>query len=387
MAKEPTSVFDKELRRADVLKLGAAVAGASLFAACGGGKTTTTQTQGTSARPPIEKESGQLQAFEWAGNEYPTYGGKGGPLQGYVDQYGVPQYTFLTSDEQALSKVLSGFKPDIVHPCANYTPSWIDGGFIQPWDTSVLSNFPDLLPAVLTAGKFDGKQYFMPIDGGPSSPMYRTDKVQPKDGVESWTLLYDERYKGKISWWDTPVENFVIWGSINKVPDPWAMTDAEIDEAKKFLISKKPLVRNLWSSQTDLDADFAAGNIWAAYAWAGSYVNAKKAGLDVVYSSPVEGRINSFCGMVLMKNTKQYYHAHAYLDALLSPASAEWLIKNYAYLHPNTKIDLATIDPDLVEAFHLDNPAAMQSSGTFIKPMSTEVRQRYSNAWNEVKAT
>jgi spermidine/putrescine-binding protein len=388
MAQGPDSVFERKLRRADVLKLGAAVGGASLLAACGTDEAAETQpAQQQADHPPIEEESGPLEAFEWAGNEYPTFGGKGGPLQGYVDKYGVPKYTFLTSDDQALAKVLAGgYRPDIIHPCANYTPGWTEADLIQPWDSSLLTNFKDLAPEVLKIGVVDGQQYFMPIDGGPSSPMYRGDKIKLENGTESWNILYDERYKGKISWWDTPIENFVIWGQMNDVADPWNMSQDEIDAGKEFLISKKHVCRNFWSSQTDLDADVAAGNIWAAYAWAGSYVNAKKAGLDVVYSQPVEGRINSFCGMVLAKDTEMYRHAHAYLDALLSPETAFWLETNYAYLHPNTKVDTSKMDPDLVEAFQLDDPAALQESGTFIQPMATEVRQRYGAAWSDVKA-
>jgi spermidine/putrescine transport system substrate-binding protein len=388
MTQGSDSVFERKLRRADVLKLGAAVGGATLLAACGTEETAETQpAQQQAEHPPIEEESGQLEAFEWAGNEYPTFGGQGGPLQGYVDKYGVPKYTFLTSDDQALAKVLAGgYRPDIIHPCANYTPGWTEADLIQPWDPSLLTNFNDLAPEVLKIGVVDGQQYFMPIDGGPSSPMYRGDKIELENGTESWNILYDERYKGKISWWDTPIENFVIWGQMNDVADPWNMSQDEIDAGKEFLISKKHLCRNFWSSQTDLDADIAAGNIWAAYAWAGSYVNAKKAGLDVVYSQPVEGRINSFCGMVLAKDTAMYRHAHAYLDALLSPETALWLETNYAYLHPNTKVDVSKMDPDLVEAFQLDDPAALQESGTFIQPMATDVRQRYGAAWSDVKA-
>ena len=40
----------------------------------------------------------------------------------YVDQYGKPKFTFLTSDDQALGKVRAGYSPDIVHPCVDYTP-------------------------------------------------------------------------------------------------------------------------------------------------------------------------------------------------------------------------------------------------------------------------
>ena len=97
--------------------------------------------------------------LEWAGYEYPTYGGKGadGVLQPYVDSYKKPTYTFLTSDDQALGKVRGGFSPDLVHPCVSYVQDWVDLGYIQPFDTSLLTNFGDLNPS-LRRGRADRRQ-------------------------------------------------------------------------------------------------------------------------------------------------------------------------------------------------------------------------------------
>ena len=42
----------------------------------------------------------------------------------------------------------------------------------------------------------DGQTYFVPFDWGNSSIIYRTDMVDISE--ESWGLLYDERYAGKV---------------------------------------------------------------------------------------------------------------------------------------------------------------------------------------------
>jgi spermidine/putrescine-binding protein len=387
-------IVERRLGRGDFLKLGALTAGTGILAACGaddapepsGAGATTGAGEPAAEHPPIEQEPGNLEVFEWAGYEYPAYGGKDGVLKPYVDQRGKPKFTFLTSDDQALGKVRAGYRPDIVHPCVDYTGNWVEMGVVQPWDTSLLTNFGDLEDPLVQGGQIDGQQYFIPADWGFSSPLYRSDKVEP-DGEESWTLFYDERYKGKISWWDSPLENFVIWGYVNGVSDPWKMSDEEIDEARDFLISKKHLCRNFWSSQTDLDADVAAGNVWIAYAWAGSYVEAKNAGLDVVYSEPKEGRLGWNCGFVLGAETENFRHAHEFVDAWSSVESAEWIINNYAYGHANTSVDLANVPADYVDVFHLDDPEARQEPNAhYARPVSTADRARYAQRWDEVKA-
>ena len=402
MDKDPDGILTRKLRRGDFLKLGAVAAGASVLAACGGedeaaapaepaaaepaaAEPTPPPEPAVEALPGIEEEDGNLQVFEWAGYEIPTYGG----LTDYIDAgYPKPQFTFLTSDDQALGKVRAGFKPDVVHPCVSYTKDWVDLGFVQPWDTSLLTNWKDVNPAFAPGGQVDGKQYFIPADWGFSSPLYRADKVEPEGGVDSWNLFYDDRYKGKISWWDSPIENFLIWGYTVGGFDAynWDLwTDAQIEDAKKYLIEKKKLVRNLWSSQTDLDADFANGNVWIAYAWGGSFAAAKTAGLDVVYAAPKEGRLSWNCGLVLGKDTKNYYHAHAFADAWISKASAGWIIPNYYYGHVNTAVDTSGIDPVLVEVFKLDDPGATQEPNAHIERYVPD-RRRFAKAWDEVKA-
>jgi spermidine/putrescine transport system substrate-binding protein len=390
MERDDGRILERKLGRGDFLKLGAVTVGSGVLAACGaeGAPEPAGQaTQPTQERPPLDQEPGDLEVFEWAGYEYPAYGGKDGALRPYVDQYGKPKFTFLTSDDQALGKVRAGYEPDIVHPCVDYIGNWVEMGVVQPWDPSLIPSFDDLDPVLVEGGQIDGQQYFIPADWGFSSPLYRSDKVEPEGGEESWTLFYDERYKGKISWWDSPLENFVIWGYVNGVADPWKMSDEELDEAKDFLISKKHLCRNFWSSQTDLDADFAAGNIWIAYSWAGSYVAAKEAGLDVVYSEPKEGRLGWNCGFVLMKDTENFRHAHEFIEAWSSVESAEWIINNYAYGHANTAVDLSKVPADYVKVFHLDNPEAREEPNAhYARPVSTADRARYASRWDEVKA-
>ena len=120
--------------------------------------------------------------FEWAGYEYPAYGGKDGVLKPYVDEYGKPKFTFLTSDDQALGKVRAGYRPDMVHPCVDYTGNWVEMGVVQPWDPSLISNFVDLEEPLVKGGQIDGQQYFIPADWGFSSPLYRAGQGRARWG-------------------------------------------------------------------------------------------------------------------------------------------------------------------------------------------------------------
>src|SRR5712692_2241010 len=243
---EGKDLMERRLGRGEFLRLGAVVGGAGLVA----GRASMAEA----ARVRLAAESGRLQVLDWAGYEVPQL------YQPYLKKYPgqKPQFTFMTNEANALAKMQAGLRPDVVRPYVGYVRDFATSGFVQPWDPKLISNFKYLNPVMVKAGQYGGKQYGIPADWGFDAILYRSDKVQPK--ARSWSLLFDKRYKGKIAWFDDPVENLTIAGLYHGFKDPWNQTDAQLDQSKKFLISKKHLVRLIWSSETALDQAFGAGD-------------------------------------------------------------------------------------------------------------------------------
>lgn len=367
-------VLLRSLDRRNFLKLAAVGSATGVLAACNRAGTTAPPSPGAQ-RPPIGQEPDTMTVFEWAGYDIPPL------FKPYLnDGFPKPKFTYLTSDDQAISKVRGGFDPDVVHPCIDYVKDWASLGVVQPWDPSLLSNFSKLNPNFVKQGQVDGKQYHIPVDWGFAAPLYRTDKVEPAE--DSWTLFYDERYAGKISWWDDPI-NLVVNAMVKGYDDPWNMTDAELEDVKADLSEKKKVVRNFWQSQTDMENDFAAGNIWIVYAWPGTVATMQGNGLQVTYMDPKETRLSWICGFVLISDTQEYYHAHEFVDAWLADRSALWLLNNYYYGHANTSVDLSKVDPAVVKAFSMDDPTILDRT-TFNQWIPN--RSKYSQIWDEIKA-
>src|SRR5207253_45793 len=139
------------------------------------------------------------------------------------------------SDEQGLGKVRAGYSADVVHPCTGSLLEWLQLDVLQPWNVSLLPNFKNVNPNLARAGNVNGAQYLVPIDWGFQTPMYRADHVTP--GENSYNLLYDERYTGKIAWYDDPTE-LVAAGYVQGIEDPWNMSSDDLNSVKNFLISK-----------------------------------------------------------------------------------------------------------------------------------------------------
>jgi spermidine/putrescine transport system substrate-binding protein len=370
------------LRRRDLLRLAGAAGGALLLPACGGGSSagsSTARAGASGGRPPVGAEPGNLTIADYAGYEVE-------PLwRGYARRFpdDRPKWTFYNSDAEALGKVSAGLEVDVVHPCSGYVREWTNAQLVEPFDTSLISSFPELNPTLVKAGQVDGKQYMIPTDWGFISIMYRADKVEPQE--MSWNLLFDKRYSGKITWYDNPADMLFIGGYAIGADDPFDMTDEELQAVKRKFIEAKPAIRNLWNAQADMENDFAAGNVWISYAWPSSWVLMQSKGLEVAYMDPVEGRLAFLCGFSVVKGTKNWHHAHAYVDAWASPQSGVWLLNNYAYGHSNTKVDLSKVKPELVKAFQLRDPAAIAEPKVHVLRFNPR-RVEYDRVWQEIKA-
>src|SRR5437764_7320515 len=239
--------MERRFDRQTLLKLGAAVGGAGVLAGRAGIADAT--------RTFAQAETGRLQVLDWAG-----YGNDGGQsmFATYVKQHAAdkPQFTYMTNESDALAKLHAGLKPDLFRPYVGWVKYFAESGLVQPWDTSLIPNLKHLNPFMVKAGQYNGQQYGIPDDWGFDAILYRTDKVKPRS--KSWSLIFDDRYKGKIAWFDD-IEMIEIAGLYLGFKDPWNQTSAQLDQSKKFLISKKHLARIIWSSETNLWEAFGGG--------------------------------------------------------------------------------------------------------------------------------
>ena len=85
--------------------------------------------------------SGPATLFQWQDYVAPAF------YADYEKTYGEkPATTIFADEDEALSKMRAGFKPDVIGPCLYSLPRWKEAGLLQPIDTSKLKNW-NKLPA------------------------------------------------------------------------------------------------------------------------------------------------------------------------------------------------------------------------------------------------
>src|SRR3954469_9862124 len=362
--------FQRRLSRSDVLKLAAATGGAGTLA----GPASLAHA----AHARLAAESGSLQVLDWAG-----YGNDGG--QAMFAQYvkahpqNKPKFTYMTNESDALPKLHAGLKADLFRPYVGWVKYFAQSGLVQPWNPSLIPNFKHLNKFMVKAGRYNGRQYGIPNDWGFDSILYRKDKVQPK--AQSWSLLFDSRYKGKIAWFDD-LEMITIAGLYLHAKNPWNQTPGAVSGSVSFLKSKKLLARMSWSSETDLWQAFGSGEVWIAYAWPNDWVQMRKKH-PVVYMHPKEKPIAGVGMFMLLKGTPRPHLAHAYVNAWSSKASGQWLEDNYGYGHAN--VEAKPSSSALLKALQLPNPRAVTLPNAYLD-RNIPNRATYAHLWEQLKA-
>ncbi len=364
--------------------------GSSDTAAAGGGEMSAPQAV---AYDPAGEPDGAMEVFTWAGYDDSEEAGAPWMWSQYQEgEYGEKsplKFTFLEDDTQALSKVASGYSPDIIHPCAMWIQQWKEGGLIKPLDTSLLPDFEGIPEPIRAGGNIDGQEWFVPFDVGFSSMTYDADVIDFEDG-ESWSMLLDPRLKGKMSFFADPTAIIMFSHLINEPTDPMVLTTEQIQAAKETALRWKPNARSYWSSQTDAVNDFANGNLVATYTWPDGYWRIKNhpkmKGRNIKYLAPKEGRGAWVCGMVLGATTKQPGRASLAMASANTPQAGAALTDYFQYASAQKDgVEGLIQDKELVKAFSIDDPAAWEPPNAWWEKPLPNYRE-YIAAGEEVKA-
>ena len=268
---------------------------------------------------------------------------------------------------------------------------WQTAGLIQAFDTSLLPNYHGVPEAIRSAGVIDGQVYEVPFDVGFSTLAYRADKIPLDPSKESWNILLDTAYQGKMSTYSDEVTIIKIGALINagKPIDPNALTSAQIQAAKETMIKAKANLTNFWGNQNDAINDFVNGNV-STYLWPDGYWKVKNhpkmKGIDVRYMWPKEGRLAWVCGLVINAQTKQPGRATLAVAAANEPKTAAWLTDTFQYgTAQQDGVQQLIKNPALVKTFSLDDPTAFAPPRTWPERWLPN-RKEYVDAGTEVKA-
>ena len=208
------------------------------------------------------------------------------------------------------------------------------------------------------------------------------NKTMVDDPVDSWGILWNEKYKDSILMQDSVRDAFGI--TLKYLGYSLNSTDLdELTEAKNKLIEQKPLVQ---AYVVDQARDKMIGNEAAlAVIYSREAITCQLENPDLEYVIPKEGSNMWIDSWVIPKNAKNKENAEAFINFMCRPDIAKMNFDYITYSIPNEE-GRKLLDPE-----YRNNPIvfpddkALENCETF-KFLGDENDAIYNELWRQVKS-
>ena len=248
----------------------------------------------------------------------------------------------------------------------------------------------DNIPNVKNIGQqyFDQSQefdpenkYSIPYCFGTVGILY--NKTMVDEPVDSWSILWDEKYADNILMQDSVRDAFMVALKL-KGYSMNTLDEGELNEAKQILIDQKPLVQAYVIDQV---RDKMIGNEAAiGVIYSGEAIFTQRENADLEYVIPKEGTNVWIDSWVIPKNAPNRENAEKFIDFMCREDVA---LKNYEYITYSTPNDAARalIEDEDIKNSRIAFPDLSQYNNleTF-HYLGADGDALYNELWKEVKA-
>lgn len=356
-----------------------------LFTACGTKGEGTSQTTKepevdtiTEGETP-ENGKNELLVFNWGEYIDPDV------IKMFEAETGIKVvYNEFQQNEDMYPVIETGaIKYDVVCPSDYMIQKMIQNDMLYPLNYENIPNAKNIAAEYKKqAENFDpGNQYSVPYCWGTVGLLY--NKTMIDEPIDSWSVLFDEKYSGDILMMESVRDAFMIALTYLGY-DPNSKDMEQIEEAKALLKSQYPLVQAYVVDQVRekmIGEEAAIGVIYS-----GEAIYTQRENENLVYVVPKEGSNVWIDGWVIPANSENKENAEKWIDFMCREDIA---LKNFEYITystPNEKARELIEDPEIRNS-EVAFPAqdVLDRCATF-QYLGEDLDAIYISKWNEVKS-
>src|SRR5258705_5830237 len=202
--------------------------------------------------------------------------------------------SYMGSSDELVAKLRGGSAAnyDVISPSTNVAAAIVKAGLATPLDLSKIPSYLQLSVRLRDSSlvKANNQVFGVPFMWGPNPLLYDSSAFpQPPD---SWMVLWDPKYGGKVSLWDELSSVYMAAQILGyDKPDPnqlYNLSDAQLEAVKKKLLELKPNIRKMWATAGELTNLFQSHEVVAAMGWPLNTVELKKKNFPVGETIPKE---------------------------------------------------------------------------------------------------
>lgn len=243
-------------------------------------------------------------------------------------------YTTFEDNESLYSKMAGGgANYDVIFPSDYMISKMIREKMLAKLNFNNIPNYKYIDKSYRNEIYDPQNEYTVPYTWGVIGIFY--NKKYVKEKVDSWKILWDKKYSGKILMFDNPRDSFGIAQKIlgysynSKNSEEW-------NTAAKLLEQQKPLVQAYVMDQ--IFDKMSSGEAWLAPYYAGDAATLVSENKDIGFAIPTREGTNFFVdAMCVPAGTKHQKEAEKYINFLCRPDVAAANMETVGYSTPETE--------------------------------------------------
>ena len=330
------------------------------------------------------KKTPSLNLLVWEGYADPSF------VHAFEEQYHCRvTASYMGSSDELVAKLRGGSAGtyDVISPSSDVATMIATTGLAEPLDLSKIPSYEQLSPQLITLPlvRSQGRVFGVPFMWGPDPMIYDTTAFPaPPD---SWRVLWDPKYRGKISVWDDLSTVYMAAQVLGfDKPEPaqlYNLTDEQLEAVRKKLLELKPNVRKMWSTAGELTNLFQNHEVVAAMGWPLMTNQLRKINFPVGETIPKENTTGWIDHLMITAGSENKDLAYKFLEYMIA-AQVQKKVSDVTGYTPANPQAAKLMSPEEVRNLHLDDVDNYQKHIYFWR--NVERRAKYNEIWNEVKA-
>ena len=289
--------------------------------------------------------------------------------------------TFATNGELYSKLKGGGARYDIVIPSDYMVARMIEEEMLAPLDFTNIPKFENIALEYRDPEYDPGNLYSVPYTAGTVGIIYDTTRVQGP--VDSWGILWDERYSKEILMFSNSRDAFGIaeryLGFSLNTTDP-----AELTACANLLLEQKPLVQAY--VMDEIFDKMISGEAAIAPYYAGDYLTMADTNENLAFAIPKEGTNLFTDALCIPKDAQQKQAAEMYINFMCEGQVAADNISYIGYTSPNAAA-FALLDPEIQNNPVSYPPAEVLENTEPFLALDQETGRLLDSLWTDVLTT
>ena len=321
----------------------------------------------------------------------------------FEKKYGINvEYTTYASNEELYTKISSGtVSYDIIVPSDYMIARLIEEDMLQKINFDNIPNYENIEKQYRVgqyydcAGENGAAEYSVPYTVGMFGIIYNTEYVDAADVEDqSWGLMWNEKYSGKIIMFNNPRDAFAVSMFYNGI-NVNTTNEGEWNTVYESLLEQKPLLKGYYMDE--IFNQMEGENSYIGVYYAGDCLSMMDNNENLAFYYPVEGTNSFVDAMCIPKNAKNPGAAELFINFMLEEeyavenalyicyASPNEKVKNSAYYKEELGEDYYSVLYDLPEQYSNEDGTVNSAIVQPYDNLDAATKQILNNLWSKLK--